>query len=210
MDQSEDTTNDVSRSPVIHLAPVLPREGPIDRQLDCLLAHIATTARHGDRTARDSLYWAVVGRLEPSMRRLYRLHVLTYGQGMVELEDVQQSSYLVFADMIASWEPDESFVRYLFGMFHWRLRYELRAYAKRRETVMPVTETVQPSEAAASAAALERLLRRLPERQQRIVQLRLRRDLSFIEIGAILGVSPRTIKRDLHAIEQAVLDGWSR
>lgn len=205
MDQSEDATEIVARSPLIYLAPVLPQDGAIAPALDRLLADVAATARHGDRTARDALYWAVAGRLEPSMRRLHRLHTLTYGPGMLELEDVQQSSYLVLVDMIESWDPDDSFVPYLFGMFHWRLRRELRVYAKHREAVIPQAGIGREPDTTATAASLERLLSRLPERQRRIVQLRLTRNLTFGEIGALLAISPRTIRRDLDAIKEAVL-----
>ncbi len=205
MDYSEDATMLASRSPLVYLAPVLPPDGPINRELDRVLADVAETARLGDRTARDSLYWAVAGRLEPSMRRLYRLHVLAYGNGVLELQDVQQSSYLVLVDMIETWEPGESFVNYLFGMFHWRLRNELRAYAKRHEIAIPELEIAQARDTATAAVALERLLARLPDRQRRIVQLRLTRGLTFVDISAVLGVSPRTIQRDLQAIARAVL-----
>lgn len=204
MDRSEDTPDLVTRSPLIYLAPVLPPDGSIAPELERLLADVAATARHGDRTARDALYWAVAGRLEPSIRRLLRLHWLAYGPGMLELEDVQQSSYLVLVDMIGSWKPDESFVTYLFGLFHWRLRRELRVYAKPRQVVAPTSGNRQAPEEAAEAAALARLLARLPERQRRIVQLRLTRDLTFNEISSILDVNPRTIRRDLDAIKQTV------
>lgn len=205
MEQPLVVTDLAVRNPLMYLSPVLPAAGPIAPEIDHILTAVARTAGQGDRIARDSLYWALAGRLEPAMRRMYRLHTVTYGPALLELEDVHQSGYLVFVDMIDAWEPDGSFASYLFGMFIWRLRDELRRYEKRRERALAeglIRRTT--ARTPADSALLERLLARLPQRQRAIVRLRLERDLSVIEIGQKLGVSPRTIRRDMQAIAHAV------
>lgn len=204
MEQPANMTYQNTVSSPVYLAPVLPADGPIPAELDRQLVDIARNAGCGDLIARDSLYWAVAGRLEPSVRRIFWLHAQTYRHGYLELEDVRQSSYLVFVEMINSWRPEDSFANYLFGMFGWRLRYELRSFDKRREVPMPTEHSIEAPDSAPGVETLERLLDRLPDRQRRIVNLRLSRNLTFMEIGETLGVSPRTIRRDMHAIARAV------
>jgi RNA polymerase sigma factor (sigma-70 family) len=207
MEQPAIVTDQPARKPLIYLSPVLPVDGPIPHELERILSAVARTAGQGDRIARDSLYWALAGRLEPALRRMYRLHTVTHGPALLELDDVRQSGYLVFVDMMDTWRPDDSFASYLFGMFVWRLRDELRRYEKRRETTLSEAHPVRARDNRSNAELLERLLARLPERQREIVRLRLNRNLSFIEIGAVLGVSSRTIRRDMQAITEAVRDG---
>ena len=207
MEQPDIVSDQPARKPLIYLSPVIPLDDPITFDIDRVLAAVARTAGQGDRIARDSLYWALAGRLEPAVRRIYRLHAVTYGPALLELDDVRQSGYLVFVDMIDAWQPEDSFATYLFGMFIWRLRGELRRYEKRREMTLSDGYAIRAREARSNEVLLERLLDRLPERQRRIVQLRLNRNLSISEIGAKLGVSPRTIRRDMDAIAIAVRSG---
>src|SRR5687767_7065519 len=112
MEQPAIVTDQPARKPLIYLSPVVPVDGPIAPEVDRILTAVAQTAGQGDRVARDSLYWALAGRLEPAMRRMYRLHTVTHGPALLELEDVQQSGYLVFVDMINAWQPEDSFANY--------------------------------------------------------------------------------------------------
>ncbi len=112
--------------------------------------------------------------------------------------------------MISSWQREDSFVTYLFGMFHWRLKEALRAYDRRRLVPMPEGEIADSPDSSAAVVALERLLASLPERQRLIVHIRLSGGLSFAEISAVLGLSPRTIQRDMEAIAETVLRSGDR
>ena len=99
------------------LVPVVPTRGRIPDSIDRTLSELAADPDASTPAVRNALftaYWPLLSRIS---RKVW-WH--SARRGYVELEDVQQESFLTFTALLASWSGEGSFSRFLLGRFHWR------------------------------------------------------------------------------------------
>lgn len=137
-----------------------------------LLAH---RARAGDHISRDLLYLS----LQPRLVRIG--HVLRPWPntpaiiGIWDDDDVAQETYLIFVELLDTWDDELPFIPYLLGRFIWRLRDRiLRGIGKpnvprgmtsvyERDELALLLGDEQPESAAIARETLERLITRLAQ-----------------------------------------------
>ncbi len=102
--------------------PEIPATGLIPAGAMAVIDAVARNAHAGDMQARDRLYMALRPRL------LRKGHILRPWPntprltGIWDRDDVQQEGWLVFAELLATWDGSKPFVPYLLSRFPWRLR----------------------------------------------------------------------------------------
>jgi RNA polymerase sigma-70 factor (sigma-E family) len=74
----------------------------------------------------------------------------------------------------------------------------------RRPLPQPITDDVDPADAAVTRLALAQALRRLPRRQRDVVVLRYLADLSEADVAESLGVSAGSVKQHAHRAVDAL------
>lgn len=153
----------------------IPSKGTIGhKDLDQIQA-LATQAASGKIDARDRLFFSLKPRLDIKswlVRPWPNTPELT---GVWDRDDVEQESWLIFIELLESWNGEESFVPYLFARFAWRLRDRiLRGIGKSQNQLgtMRVPETllkemltsedsVQPERAALAKELIANLMERV-------------------------------------------------
>jgi RNA polymerase sigma factor (sigma-70 family) len=182
------------------LAPTIPLHGPVSPELDAVLSALGCRAAAGDTDALNALYAAYAPRLGYWVHRAQRLF-RRYGiDRALEPEDIAQQAYLVFADLVRAWEDDQGLSRYVFAYFPWRLSDTVRKMSERRvlrtPAGLPALLLADDSAAAAEAIALlEALADDLPDREGRVLLLRIRDGLPWDEVARLMGVERRTVFR---------------
>jgi RNA polymerase sigma factor (sigma-70 family) len=191
-------TGPVDRPPA--LAPAVPASGRIPAELDAVLSALGCRAAAGDVDALNALYAAYAPRLTYWVRRA-QSSLWRYGvDRALEPEDIAQQAYLVFADLLRAWEGDQSLSRYVFAYFPWRLSDAMRKMSDHRERrsldASPSLLLADDSAAATEAIALlEAFASVLPEREAKVLLLRIRDGLPWNEVARISGIDRRTMFR---------------
>lgn len=208
-------------TPLPAVVPLLRPGAPVAPADDALLTALARQARLGDHEARELLWRVFAPRLEPALRRVGRM---VYQPGWAwrderpwALDDLRQEAWLVFAELIADWNGEGSFVPYITAYFSWRLRRALRRLAPPRSRVPlsliagppAVAQELPESEREALLASIDAAL---PAHEATILRLRVRDDLSWPTIARRLGLSRRTLSRRWKHIRhsaRAMLAGYA-
>lgn len=118
------------------------------------------------------------------------------------LDDLVQDVFLRVVKGLASYTPSHPFP-------HWLYTIALnvgRNHARRDEKVVPVSPAtlesmagaVEPTRDANDAAALMRLVARLPVAMREVVSLRAGSDMSYGEIAELLGIPEGTARSRMH------------
>jgi RNA polymerase sigma factor (sigma-70 family) len=192
------------------LVPVLSAEEDVSPDVDRVLTMVAHEARTGDLSARNALFAACAPKIERFVRRYRAIGSASGPWTTLEVEDVRQEAFLVFADLIGSWHGGESFCVYFLGQFPWHLRNAVRRLAVVNrafigwQTVPGLYLLADGSAAAAEAQALlQTVAEQLPAPDGSILLWRIRDVESFGTIARRLGTSRRTVMRawDRLAIE---------
>lgn len=183
------------------LAPTLSPRGPVPASVDAHFGVLARRAAGGDHAARNTLHAAFAPRLDHWVRRAQGA-ARRYGvDTAIESEDIAQEAFLVFADLLRSWNGRGSLSAFVIAYFPWRLSNAVRAMSERRQhqsfEAIPADLLADGSFAAEEAIALlHALAAELPERPGRILLLRLENDRTWEEIACLLGITKRTALRD--------------
>ena len=125
-----------------------------------------------------------------------------------EAQDVMQSSFLAAYRQIGDFRGDASFKTWLYGI----ALNECRMLHRKSGRTTPLDGVAEPAAPVTGAHALDRvtlrkLVARLPETQRATVLLRVCDDLSFREIGELVGSSEASAKVNFfHAVKK--LRGW--
>ena len=125
-----------------------------------------------------------------------------------EALDVMQSSFLAAYRQLAAFRGEASFKTWLYGI----ALNECRMLHRKAGRTIPLDAVAEPAAPAPGAHALDRitlrkLVARLPEKQRAAVVLRVCDDLSFREIGELVGSSEASAKVNFfHAVRK--LRGW--
>lgn len=125
-----------------------------------------------------------------------------------EAQDVMQSSFLAAYRQLGDFRGDATFKTWLYGI----ALNECRMLYRKSGRTTPLDTIAEPAAPATGAHALDRitlrkLVARLPEKQRAAVLLRVCDDLSFREIGEIVGSSEASAKVNFfHAVKK--LRGW--
>lgn len=125
-----------------------------------------------------------------------------------EAQDVMQSSFLAAYRQLGDFRGDASFKTWLYGI----ALNECRMLYRKSGRTTPLDGVPEPAAPSTGAHALDRialrkLVARLPEKQRAAVLLRVCDDLSFREIGDIVGSSEASAKVNFfHAVKK--LRAW--
>lgn len=182
------------------LVPLLGPEAELTPELDRALTAAAHAAHAGDRAARDALYFALAPKIARFVARYARYaqqHPVAW-----EVADVAQEAFVVFADLVAAWQPGAAFGPYFLRAFPLRLLSAVHRLAGPRPA--PAVALAPPrlaliedgtAEATAAAIRLDALARDLPPVDGAILLGRVRDGDTFAAIAAHLGLDPRTVRR---------------
>lgn len=125
-----------------------------------------------------------------------------------EAKDVMQNCFLNAFRQIGGFRGDASFKTWLYGI----ALNECRMAHRRSDRTVPLDAIAEPVAPSPGGHALDRLLlarlvARLPEKQRAALVLRVTEDLSFREIGELIGSSEASAKVSyFHAVKK--LRGW--
>ena len=130
-------------------------------------------------------------------RTIWRRHGCAAG---IDWEEMQQESFLVFVDVLESWDGLRPVIPYVLGVFPWRMRDAVdrlgdvppRAIGFRPSLALFAADNYLDEEAL---RLLEALAIDLPLWHQRVLLLRIRDGQTEREIARALGFSRRTIQR---------------
>lgn len=194
-----DCSSDVDHGPA--LAPALSPRGAVPAEIDAQLGILGRRAASGDRAARNALYAAFAPRLDHWVRRAQGSSRRYGVDQAVESEDIAQQAFIVFADLMHSWNGRGSISAYVIAYFPWRLSTAIRAMSDSRQCrpleTMPADLLSDGTFAAEEAVALlQALAAGMPEREGQILILRLRDGQTWPEIANRLGINKRTAMRD--------------
>lgn len=182
---------------------------------------LARDAKGGDREARNSLYFRYERLLRLRSRRARRIaEGLSKGVGPLLGEDVDQQCFILFCELLDSWEPASGpFREHLGRGAGWRALHYVRrslGYRRRRRVVrLAAAELDNQMEPESESAArdLERIEGRvawqshaepLDERWQRLIKMKFDEELTTAEIAVIDGHSRRAVNRELRSAINAV------
>ena len=152
----------------------IPVVGRIEKGVLVQVNVLAQEANSGDPTARDVLWASFKPRLERRSWVLKPWPNTSRFTGIWDRDDVRQESWVVFAELLAAWDGEVSFVPYLLARFNWRLRDRiLRGIGKRQNQfgstrvsedmlndLLYATVAEQPESVAIARKLLEELLKR--------------------------------------------------
>jgi RNA polymerase sigma-70 factor, ECF subfamily len=125
-----------------------------------------------------------------------------------EAQDVMQTSFLAAYRRLGDFRGDASFKTWLYGI----ALNECRMLHRKAGRTTPLDTVAEPAAPTPGVHALDRLtlrklVARLPEKQRATVLLRVCDDLSFREIGELVGSSEASAKVNFfHAVKK--LRGW--
>ena len=161
-----------------------------------LLVHRLRSGIEREETAR-----RLDGLMRPRLRRFY----LSLGFSSTEAEDLVQAALIRVFQHVGDLRREDRFLPWLFTLARNLGCTALRE--RRRGNLEPLIEPDLEApdgerEAAARAArerlvCVERALAGLPEQQRRCLVLVVRDELSYVEAGDLLGLSPLTVRNHL-------------
>jgi RNA polymerase sigma factor (sigma-70 family) len=183
------------------LAPAIAPNGSVSTESDTILGALGQRALAGDRDAQNALFAAFAPRLGHWVRRAQN-RCRQYGvDPAIEDEDIAQQAFVVFADLLHSWDGRGSLSAFIIAFYPWRLSDSIRGMSDPRLSQSQVSFTpdglVDGSYAADEAnALLETLAGEMSPRDGQILLLRVRDRLDWTEIAEQIGVHKRTALRD--------------
>lgn len=140
--------------------------------------------------------------LRPRLRRYYR----ATGFADSEIEDLVQEALLRVLQHVGALRSEERFVPWLFIVARNVARTAGRKVSSERarrtanvdlEALPGSVTTGHDREMRHQLAAVEKAIRSLPEQQRRCLVLVARDELSYRDVGALLGLSPLTVRNHL-------------
>lgn len=152
----------------------IPAIGRIDREMVAAVNELARIAKAGDIAARDCLWCSLRARIDRVSWVLKPWPNSAGITGIWDRDDVRQESWVVFAELLQTWDGKVSFVPYLLARFSWRLRDRiLRGIGKRQtqygeirvpeemiDGILVAADDESPESVALARTLLEELLHR--------------------------------------------------
>lgn len=165
----------------------------------------ARLSQAGERSAFDQL----VRRYQD---RLYRFILRLVGSHDEALE-LTQDTFIKAWQALPDWRPDAQFRTWLFRIgsntaMDWLRRRKVVEFVALDEDYDAPSGTADPEaqlQTRQRLQALETALGRLPHDQREIVLLREIEDMSYSEIGAVLGINEGTVKSRLARAREALI-----
>jgi RNA polymerase sigma factor (sigma-70 family) len=118
-----------------------------------------------------------------------------------EREDIVQEAFPLFLALVEEWADTTvtgtGFLRYLFGMFRWRMRNLFRDERHGRAVTFSIGHTARGPEGDGDLAAF---LTSLAPHERQILLLRANEGVSVQQIATRLGLTPRTVSRTWHRV----------
>lgn len=139
----------------------------------------------------------------PALQSYLRRHVGRRG----DADDLLQECFVIAARQSDSLSAADSPRAWLFGIARNLVREHHRRQA-RTSTATLVAEpaTTSPRAADDRVEAMRAAIKRLPEAQREVLELRLSQDLSYTEIAAALAIPVGTVRSRLHHAVAALRD----
>jgi RNA polymerase sigma-70 factor (ECF subfamily) len=174
------------------VAEIADREIPTEDEATTVAA-----ARAGETAAFARLYRRYV-------RSVYRYHYSRVGDA-ADAEDLTSRTFLAALEAVPRYRHRGRFAAWLFGIAY---RKAMDHFRRRRRDPSPLDETVASDRRdtageAARAEVLRHLSRRVAElsdKQQELLRLRYAADLSYAEIGDVVGKSEQAAKKAVYRL----------
>lgn len=169
------------------------------------IQELVEPAVHGDAAARAAL----LALIRPRVLRLCRSKLGPAQSGSPSADDVTQDVCLGVLLALPSYRlADRPFWSFVVGIAKHKIADAVRAKCRNRaEPVADLPEVVaaaagpeQQALARELAERLDRALSQLPDRQRRVLELRLRWQLSAEETAAIVGSTPTSVRVTQHRV----------
>jgi len=157
------------------------------------------------------------GLMRPRLRRFY----LSQGFSSTEAEDLVQGALIRVFQHVEGLRQEDRFLPWLFTLARnlGRTAVRDRRWTSFEQALDPDLEAPERGQESAARdarerlAQVERVMRELPEQQRRCLVLVVRDELSYVEVGDLLGLSPLTVRNHLararstlrEALEEEVL-----
>lgn len=152
----------------------IPVTGRINPETVRRVQELARCAGSGDNAARDQLYFALKPRLYHKVWALKPWPNTPHMTGIWDRDDVRQETWMVFVELLETWNGKGEFVPYLLARFYWRLRDrilrgigkpqtqfgEIRIPEEMLAEILVAEDGEQPESVAIARKLLEELIRR--------------------------------------------------
>ncbi|MEO8287381.1 MAG: sigma-70 family RNA polymerase sigma factor [Chloroflexota bacterium] len=175
---------------------------------------LALAAKQGDREARNALFMRLRAKISRcTATSKHKLARLEQGPTYLEPEDLDQEAFIIFCDLIDSWQPQRApFVPYALKMLRWRQHDIVRAglsYRRKRlrvvrlpepaysEAAEHLVETQTPETLVEGTEEWNALLAQLQDDWRRFVELKFYRDFTTSRIASESNCSARTVDRSI-------------
>ncbi len=141
------------------------------------------------------------GQLRPRLRRFY----LAQGFSSTEAEDLVQGALIRVFQHVERLRQEDRFLPWLFTLARnlGRTAVRDRRFRSREQALDPELDAPERDQESAARDArhrleqVERAMGALPEQQRRCLVLVVRDELSYVEVGDLLGLSPLTVRNHL-------------
>lgn len=175
---------------------------------DQRLAEMARCAQRGPAAERNALY----ARYQPLLERKTASIWRRYGRSRsVDLEDLRQEAFVVFAELLIAWHGNGSFTAFLLASFWWRMRDAVDRHgpvAPRepdQDQFLPLHDGSAAAEHALSL--LEQLVADMPPLERQLLLWRVRDGKSVRAIALELKIDRRTVQRTWNRATQRLREG---
>jgi RNA polymerase sigma factor (sigma-70 family) len=185
------------------LLPVISAVADMSDGLERVLRPVAERAQDGDRAARDALYHAFEPKLHRIEQRFARV-ALDRPTALWDRGDLANEGYLVFVGLIASWNRERPFGRYVLSAYRWRLgdviyrgigrssapgRWVVGVRDHRLEAISEAQREVE------AASLVETLVATFEAPFDTVLRLHVVEGYSLVDVARMTGVSRRTVNR---------------
>ena len=132
------------------------------------------------------------------------------GAGPTEAEDLMQETFMRACRFLDSYDPQRSLAGWLLGIAR-NVLYKARNQAQRERNLardLPREDTPRPGveETAVRNLVAGEILQGLSEEGRLLVEMRVFQDLSFAEIGELLGEAEGTVRVRFHRVLMKLQD----
>lgn len=151
-------------------------------------------AQAGDETAVAQIYDAYV-------KPIYRYHYSRVGNA-VDAEDLTSQTFMAVIETLPRYQDRGRFTAWIFQIARNKAMDHFRANHNESHVVEMAADTVQADALDAidrneSRAKLNALMRMLNEDEQELLRLRFTAELSFVQIGQLLGRSEDAVRKSM-------------
>ena len=160
-------------------------------------SQIVQRALAGDQSALAHIY-------DTFAKPIYRYHYSRVGNG-ADAEDLTSQTFMAVLEALSRYQHRERFTAWMFQIARNKAMDHFRGNHNERQVFESVADAAQVDalEAVArneSRARLKALMRMLSEDEQELLRLRFTAELSFVQIGHLLGRSKDAVRKSIRRI----------